>query len=318
MRPGGWKPYHGVTTVTASSSPARVSASTSSRLPPRRRDDVAADLNPLAPALYHADRDVAPSAHRATRTTSRSSADVGATSTTSPLIVPLTDLDQQRARRTPRRAPGARASARAGRRRANDRQVPGAPASSRSTGSTRRRTWLPGRACRRISRFPSSSSRAGASARATSTAPRSPGARLLPRATRRSSRWCSGCCERRGVLDRRLLRPRRALPQRDPAHDDRVERRRVDQGNVDSRTAQLIELGRSRSPRRCGIVGPATVQCFRTDGGRHEVTDVNVRFGGAFPVPHRRRAAATPSSPSRSRAASGPSRGSASSATASS
>jgi hypothetical protein len=34
-----------------------------------------------------------------------------------------------------------------------------------------------------------------------------------------------------------------------------------------------------------GIVGPATVQCFRTAPGRHEVTDVNLRFGGAFPLP---------------------------------
>jgi carbamoyl-phosphate synthase large subunit len=33
------------------------------------------------------------------------------------------------------------------------------------------------------------------------------------------------------------------------------------------------------------IKGPATVQCFRTAEGRHEVTDVNPRFGGAFPLP---------------------------------
>jgi carbamoyl-phosphate synthase large subunit len=31
--------------------------------------------------------------------------------------------------------------------------------------------------------------------------------------------------------------------------------------------------------------GPATIQCFRTTAGRHEVTDVNPRFGGAFPLP---------------------------------
>ena len=47
----------------------------------------------------------------------------------------------------------------------------------------------------------------------------------------------------------------------------------------------LIELGRQVS-ETLGIVGPATVQCFLTDSGRHEVTDVNVRFGGGFPVPH--------------------------------
>lgn len=33
------------------------------------------------------------------------------------------------------------------------------------------------------------------------------------------------------------------------------------------------------------LKGPATIQCFREDGGRHEVTDVNPRFGGAFPLP---------------------------------
>ena len=36
---------------------------------------------------------------------------------------------------------------------------------------------------------------------------------------------------RPGVLDRLPLRPRRPLPQRDPAHDARVARRRVDQGH---------------------------------------------------------------------------------------
>jgi len=34
-----------------------------------------------------------------------------------------------------------------------------------------------------------------------------------------------------------------------------------------------------------GLAGPATIQCFREDGDRHEVTDVNPRFGGAFPLP---------------------------------
>ncbi len=33
------------------------------------------------------------------------------------------------------------------------------------------------------------------------------------------------------------------------------------------------------------LVGPANIQCFREEGGRHEVTDVNPRFGGAFPLP---------------------------------
>jgi carbamoyl-phosphate synthase large subunit len=45
----------------------------------------------------------------------------------------------------------------------------------------------------------------------------------------------------------------------------------------------LIELGGQISAM-LGMVGPANIQCFRTDGNRYEVTDVNARFGGGFPV----------------------------------
>jgi len=47
---------------------------------------------------------------------------------------------------------------------------------------------------------------------------------------------------------------------------------------------ELIEFGRLVS-EELGIRGPANIQCFRVDPGRHEVTDVNPRFGGAFPLP---------------------------------
>ena len=50
------------------------------------------------------------------------------------------------------------------------------------------------------------------------------------------------------------------------------------------RDEELIELGR-RVAEAMGVQGPATVQCFRTAPGRHEITDVNLRFGGAFPLP---------------------------------
>ena len=50
------------------------------------------------------------------------------------------------------------------------------------------------------------------------------------------------------------------------------------------RDEELIELGR-RVAETMGVHGPATIQCFRTAPGRHEVTDVNLRFGGAFPLP---------------------------------
>ncbi len=46
----------------------------------------------------------------------------------------------------------------------------------------------------------------------------------------------------------------------------------------------LIEFGRLVA-EELSIRGPANVQCFRVAKGRHEVTDVNPRFGGAFPLP---------------------------------
>jgi carbamoyl-phosphate synthase large subunit len=46
----------------------------------------------------------------------------------------------------------------------------------------------------------------------------------------------------------------------------------------------LIEFG-AHVAEALGLVGPGTIQCFREEGGRHEVTDVNPRFGGAFPLP---------------------------------
>jgi len=50
------------------------------------------------------------------------------------------------------------------------------------------------------------------------------------------------------------------------------------------RDEELIELGRHVA-ETIGVKGPATIQCFRTEPGRNEITDVNLRFGGAFPLP---------------------------------
>ena len=47
---------------------------------------------------------------------------------------------------------------------------------------------------------------------------------------------------------------------------------------------ELIEHGR-RVAETVGIRGPANVQCFRQPDGTLPVTDVNPRFGGAFPLP---------------------------------
>lgn len=47
---------------------------------------------------------------------------------------------------------------------------------------------------------------------------------------------------------------------------------------------ELIEFGRTVS-EALPIIGPANVQCFREPDGEMQVTDVNPRFGGGFPLP---------------------------------
>jgi len=48
--------------------------------------------------------------------------------------------------------------------------------------------------------------------------------------------------------------------------------------------AELIELGR-RTMEALGVCGPATIQVFRDPDIGLAITDVNTRFGGAFPAP---------------------------------
>ena len=50
------------------------------------------------------------------------------------------------------------------------------------------------------------------------------------------------------------------------------------------RDEALIELGRDVS-EKLRLVGPANVQCFRESDGSHYLTDINPRFGGGFPLP---------------------------------
>ncbi len=50
------------------------------------------------------------------------------------------------------------------------------------------------------------------------------------------------------------------------------------------RDLELIEHGRLVA-ETVGIKGPANIQCFREPDGTLPVTDVNTRFGGAFPLP---------------------------------
>ena len=53
---------------------------------------------------------------------------------------------------------------------------------------------------------------------------------------------------------------------------------------VSLKDPELVEFGRLVS-ETLPIWGPANVQCFRVAEGRCEVTDVNPRFGGGFPLP---------------------------------
>src|SRR5918999_2324577 len=46
----------------------------------------------------------------------------------------------------------------------------------------------------------------------------------------------------------------------------------------------LIELGRDVS-EKLQLVGPANIQCFREADDSHFITDINPRFGGGFPLP---------------------------------
>lgn len=47
---------------------------------------------------------------------------------------------------------------------------------------------------------------------------------------------------------------------------------------------QLVELG-ARTVEALALCGPSTVQCFRRKGEVLGITDINTRFGGAFPLP---------------------------------
>ena len=234
------------------------------------------------------------------------------------LVVPLTDLDQEiLARARDRGELGAVALLpRAGRGRARARQVPRARVLRGARRSTRRRpgsrTTFP-----RDVAFPvlvKARQRLRLARHLPRREPRA--ARLLPRATRRPTRWCRQCCRGEEFsidvfcdLDGRCLN---AIPR------TMIESKGGESiKGMTIKDAELIEFGaRVAETLRHRRAGEHPV-LPRADGDRHQVTDVNPRFGGGFPLPTGGRAAAIPSSRSRSRAASGPSRGSAISARAS-
>jgi len=50
------------------------------------------------------------------------------------------------------------------------------------------------------------------------------------------------------------------------------------------RDERLIDLARDVA-EKLQLVGPANIQCFREEDGSHLLTDINPRFGGGFPLP---------------------------------
>ena len=223
-------------------------------------------------------------------------------STTSRLIVPLTDLDQLVL---------AHARDELGRRSCCSRR----PTSSSAVADkylahvfferARHRlaaTWLPGRAAGRPARFPCSSRRAKASARATSTARDDRASSTSSSSYTPADSMVQACLRGRGVLDRRLLRPRRPLPERDPAHDDRVEGRRVDQGHDDQGPrADRLRPPRCRDAAASSARRTSSASASPTAAARDRRQPALRR---RLPAPARRRRRAIPSSRSRSPTAS--------------
>ena len=156
-------------------------------------------------------------------------------STTCSSIVPLTDLDQRaaRARRDELSARSCCSPMPEIVERLEDKYLAHVLFEERGIASPP--TWLPGERARRrcVPAARQGATRLRLAAHLPRCRPRA--ARLLPRLHAGRARSCRRA-RRRGVLDRRLLRSRRPLPQRDPADDDRVEGRRVDQGHDASRT----------------------------------------------------------------------------------
>ena len=159
------------------------------------------------------------------------------------LVVPLTDLDQLVLARA-RRARAARPAAAAPRSSSGWATSTSRTRPSNASGSPRRRAGseeLPDDALPAARQGP----------RRLRLAPHLPGRDREELDFHLDTRRClvrASVLPRRGVLDRRLLRLRRPLPERDPADDDRVEGRRVDQGDDD----QGLGPDRARAPGRRG------------------------------------------------------------------
>ena len=242
---------------------------------------VAADLNPLAPALYHADRRVLPPRvddPDYVPLPRRLSQEHGVS-----LVVPLTDLDQRLLAERRADARRARSPARSRGGRAARTTSTGRTSSSRSTGSTRRRPGCPDELPDDL-RFPVLvKPRRGFGSRNIFRAADRRELDFLLGYTPADSMVQAVCDGEEFSIDVFCDVEGRCLAA--------IPRTMIESKGGESikgmsiRDPDLIEVG-CRVAETLGIVGPANVQCFRTESGRHEITDVNVRFGGGFPVPH--------------------------------
>ena len=273
---------------------------------------IAADVDQLAPALYHADR-------RALVPRVDDPAYIDALRDLVQLhdvrlIVPLTDLDHLQLAQARDELGGATVLATrppSTIARCSDKYLAHAFFEEQGIGSPP--TWLPTEAPGNV-RFPVLvKARKGFGSRHIYRADERDRARVLPPLHDRRLDG-AGRLPRRGVLDRRLLRPRLALPRCDPAHDDRVEGRRINQGHDDQgHGAGRVRRARRRGARRSSARRTSSASASRAASCR---SPTSTRASAAAFRCRRRPARATRSSRSRSRTASTRSRGSATSARA--
>ena len=218
------------------SSPARGSASTSSRLPAGRRAHDRGRRQPARARALPRRRARDRSAGRRPRTTCRRSRSSSAEHEIR-LIVPLADLDHLLLAERRTELDGALVLLPAPEvvRRTEDKYQ--AHVFFEEHGIPSPPSWLPGRAAGRAAVSGARQAPPRLRLARTSTAADRPRGARLPSPPNAGGLVRPAGLRRRGVLDRRLLRLRGPLPGRDPADDDRVEGRRVDQGHVDRATA---------------------------------------------------------------------------------
>ena len=240
---------------------------------------IAADNNELAPTLYHADR----------WRSSRASTDRAYVPALAALVrehdvrlvVPLTDLDQELLAQPRRPRTGARAGARPDRLPDDGGQVP-RPLLLRGA---RHRVAALVAARRRAGRCPLPGARQGA--RGVRVAAHLPRCRpdelaFFLRYTTVDSFVQEACLGEEFSIDVFCDLEARCL--------NAIPRTMIQSKGGESikgmsiKDRELIEHGAAVA-ERVGIVGPANVQCFREPDGSLPITDVNPRFGGAFPLP---------------------------------